>query len=101
MAGACYYLFPPPAEASQECQHQGAEASRSRKPCYTAAKHGEDGQTQHQEGSLHYQVFLERKRPLLITYRIFSAHETYYYKMPHTQKDPGSIFDIRCQVVEG
>lgn len=64
---ACHYLFPPPAEASQECQHQGAEASRARKSCHTAAKHGKDGQTQHQEGPLHYQVFLQRKRPLLIT----------------------------------
>lgn len=54
VACICCYLFWPPAEASQECQHQGAEAARARKPSHTAAEHGKDRQTQHQEGSLNY-----------------------------------------------
>lgn len=54
-----FYLFCPPAEASQECQHQGTQASGARKACHTAAKHSKNRQTQHQEGTLHHQVFLE------------------------------------------
>lgn len=70
MAGVCQYLLCPPANASQECQHKGAEASRARKPRHTTAKHSKDGQTQHQEGSLHYYVFLGEKDKS-IKYRIF------------------------------
>lgn len=61
MAGICYNLFWPPAEASQECQHQGAEASRARKTSHIAAEHSKDRQTQHQESSLHNNVFLGEK----------------------------------------
>lgn len=60
-ARAPYYLFCAPAKASKECQHKGAEASRTGKTSHAAAKHSKDGQTQDQEGALHYNMFLAEK----------------------------------------
>lgn len=68
------YLLMTPAEPSQKGQHQSAKASGSGKASHTAAKHGKDGQTQHQEGALHHQVFLEECDVCLIKNDVF--HKT-------------------------
>ena len=57
----CSNLFLPPAESSQKGQHQSAEASRAGKPSDVAAEHGKDGESQHQEGTLHHQMFLRKE----------------------------------------